>query len=132
MRDWTSVAARCVCTTVVVVWLGACGSDGIPSGFDTGEFDVDGFVIGGNDTTGGSIIGQSQGGEVIGQDQVGEVIGGTCGNGDLDDGEQCDGDQLRGETCSSLGEASGMLACRNCAFDTSMCGSGSDSGGSNG
>jgi Metallo-peptidase family M12 len=46
----------------------------------------------------------------------------TCGNGVLDSGEQCDGGDLGGATCASLGYASGTLACdANCTFDTSQC-----------
>jgi hypothetical protein len=47
--------------------------------------------------------------------------GGTCGNGGLDPGEQCDGSNLDGQTCQSLGFGGGTLACSNCAFDTSRC-----------
>jgi hypothetical protein len=45
-----------------------------------------------------------------------------CGN-DLVDaaGEQCDGSNLGGETCASLGFTSGTLACSACQFDTSNC-----------
>lgn len=53
-------------------------------------------------------------------------MGGTpsrdCGNNTIDPGEQCDGGQLGGATCNSLGLTSGMLRCAsNCAFDTSLC-----------
>ncbi|MCH9683574.1 MAG: hypothetical protein K0V04_19200 [Deltaproteobacteria bacterium] len=44
-----------------------------------------------------------------------------CGNGVIDPGEQCDGDDLQGFDCESLG-LSGDLSCgRNCTFDTSSC-----------
>jgi hypothetical protein len=36
-------------------------------------------------------------------------------------GEQCDGTDLGGESCVSLGFDSGTLACASCAFDTSGC-----------
>lgn len=45
----------------------------------------------------------------------------TCGDGNLDAGEDCD-DDLGGETCKSQGYDFGDLACTNCAFDTSACG----------
>jgi hypothetical protein len=46
----------------------------------------------------------------------------TCGNGTLDAGEQCDGTNLGGATCTSLGFAGGTLACSaQCTFDTSGC-----------
>ena len=45
-----------------------------------------------------------------------------CGNGVLDGFEECDGTNLRGETCSSLGLESGSLSCSSsCTFDTSGC-----------
>ncbi|NLN61451.1 MAG: hypothetical protein GX146_01035 [Myxococcales bacterium] len=47
----------------------------------------------------------------------------TCGNGALEPPETCDGDDLGGETCTSLGYTGGTLACAaNCIkFDTSAC-----------
>ncbi|MEM9460563.1 MAG: hypothetical protein AAGF11_40720 [Myxococcota bacterium] len=48
---------------------------------------------------------------------------GGCGNGAIDPGEQCDGLNLQGFTCASLGLGGGILACDPvmCTFDTSMC-----------
>lgn len=50
---------------------------------------------------------------------------GNCGNGVIDAGEQCDGIDLQGFDCMSLGLNSGTLACdpMMCTFDTSMCSS---------
>ncbi len=46
-----------------------------------------------------------------------------CGNGRLDPGEECDGDDFGGQTCFSLGYGPGGLACRSdCTFDTLLCG----------
>lgn len=47
----------------------------------------------------------------------------TCGNGDLDDGEQCDGINLNGKTCASeMGAGwSGTLSCSACTVVTSAC-----------
>lgn len=46
----------------------------------------------------------------------------VCGNGFAEPGEDCDGSDLRGETCVSRGFGGGTLACdSNCTFDTSMC-----------
>ncbi|MBU1413210.1 hypothetical protein KKC22_17000 [Myxococcota bacterium] len=48
-----------------------------------------------------------------------------CGNGLLDLGEQCDGDDLQGATCASLGyyNAVGTLACgAQCQYDLTTCG----------
>ncbi len=48
----------------------------------------------------------------------------TCGNGKRDLGETCDGTQLNGATCVSLGFGAGPLTCADdcTAFDTSLCG----------
>lgn len=57
---------------------------------------------------------------------------GNCGNGVIDAGEQCDGNDLQGFDCQSLGLNSGTLACdpMMCTFDTSMCSS--STGGTSG
>jgi E3 ubiquitin-protein ligase HERC3 len=44
-----------------------------------------------------------------------------CGNGKLDDGEECDGDKLGEATCYSLGHAGGRLGCESCEHDLSEC-----------
>ncbi len=48
---------------------------------------------------------------------------GTCGNGTTEPGEACDGNDLAGQSCQSLGFAGGTLACAgDCqSFDTSGC-----------
>jgi hypothetical protein len=54
-----------------------------------------------------------------------------CGNGVIDNDEQCDNNELNGETCGTLGEGSGTLTCdpASCTYDVSMCtGSETDSG----
>ncbi len=50
----------------------------------------------------------------------------TCGDGELDGTEVCDGAQLGAATCQSLGFTGGTLACSGtCELDASMCDSGS-------
>jgi hypothetical protein len=45
-----------------------------------------------------------------------------CGDGTLDAGEECDGSNLGGESCTTVGFGSGALACGpGCRFDTSAC-----------
>ena len=45
-----------------------------------------------------------------------------CGDGVKGAGEECDGEDLGGETCESLGYESGELGCRaDCTFDKSFC-----------
>ncbi|MDC0715492.1 hypothetical protein [Nannocystis bainbridge] len=53
-----------------------------------------------------------------------------CGNGNIDPNEQCDGGNLNGFTCESLGNAGGQLGCDpvTCTFDTSLCMGNSSSG----
>ncbi|MEM2956603.1 MAG: LamG-like jellyroll fold domain-containing protein [Candidatus Pacearchaeota archaeon] len=52
----------------------------------------------------------------------------VCGDGIIEEGEQCDGWNLGGQTCQSLGYAGGELSCTidygyggGCMFDTSQC-----------
>ena len=46
----------------------------------------------------------------------------VCGDGTAEQHEECDGSDLDGETCSSLGLQSGELACAgDCTFDTRNC-----------
>ena len=46
----------------------------------------------------------------------------TCGNGAIDDGEECDGANLGGETCVGLGYSGGDLACLlDCSFNKAVC-----------
>jgi hypothetical protein len=56
---------------------------------------------------------------------------GNCGNGVIDAGEQCDGADLQGFDCQSLGLNGGTLACDGmmCTFDTSMCSSSTGTSG---
>jgi len=44
-----------------------------------------------------------------------------CGDGTISLGEDCDGDDLDGATCTSLGFVRGKLKCKQCHFDTSKC-----------
>ena len=58
----------------------------------------------------------------------------TCGDGTIDVGEQCEGDDLDGETCESQGCSPGTLSCyapgedAECNFDFSGCGDCGSSG----
>lgn len=48
----------------------------------------------------------------------------VCGDGVIDEDEQCDGEDLGGEDCVSQGFVSGALACKmDCTFDTAACAS---------
>ncbi len=49
-------------------------------------------------------------------------VSSNCGDGVVEGVEQCDGANLAGQSCSSLGYAGGALQCAgNCTFDTSQC-----------
>ena len=56
----------------------------------------------------------------------------VCGNGAIDDGEQCDGGNLGGFTCVDLGYSGGTLGCDpvTCTYDASACVTDMDGGGS--
>lgn len=58
-----------------------------------------------------------------GFDTSGCIAGGpVCGNGVIETGEDCDGTNLGGATCTSLGFSGGTLACSpSCTYDTSAC-----------
>ncbi|MBU1512432.1 IgGFc-binding protein [Myxococcota bacterium] len=45
----------------------------------------------------------------------------TCGDGVLQAGEYCDGDDLGEVSCERLGFSGGRLSCADCAFDTEGC-----------
>ena len=53
---------------------------------------------------------------------LGGGSGSLCGNGVLEPGEQCDGEDFGGATCASLGLEGGQLACNaDCAIVASAC-----------
>jgi len=45
-----------------------------------------------------------------------------CGNGEVEDGEECDGMDWNGATCESLGFSATGLTCVGCQLDASACG----------
>ncbi len=55
-----------------------------------------------------------------------------CGNDRLEEGEECDGENLAGYSCEILGLGGGVLACSgSCTFDVSACGGSEDCGNGN-
>ena len=57
----------------------------------------------------------------------------VCGNGVKESGEQCDGSDLAGASCTSQGYTGGNLSCSaSCTFNTSACTSGGGGGGGDG
>src|SRR6185312_8128378 len=96
LRHWALVSC-------VGLAIGSCGTSGASSsgkGGSTGN--------GGATATGG-LTGNG------GTTATGGNVSLTCGDGNLDPGEDCDQSQLNGSTCKSLGFDSGTLACTsNC------------------
>lgn len=55
-------------------------------------------------------------------DLAGCDMAAACGNGMVDAGEQCDGNDLGGSNCAALGFDMGVVACTaTCTYDTSGC-----------
>ncbi len=50
-------------------------------------------------------------------------VGSWCGDGIVSGPEHCDGDDLNGASCATLGMGEGMLSCYrdNCTYDATMC-----------
>jgi hypothetical protein len=74
--------------------------------------------------TGGQIILAQGQGKKKGQKAAptGTTTTSPCGNGVIDGGENCDGADLGGKTCASLGYSSGALSCSaTCGVITSGC-----------
>ncbi len=58
----------------------------------------------------------------IGADEFNGPVDPVCGNGVLEEGESCDGADLGGASCSTLGHAGGALACNtDCSFNQADC-----------
>jgi len=86
------------------------GDTMIPLGFHDGA----GVVAGDGDLLAANIK--------LGVDLFGVTGTLGCGNGNIDAGEQCDQNDLNGETCATQGYAFGTLQCgADCVLDTSGC-----------
>lgn len=61
------------------------------------------------------------------------TVNAVCGDGVAEAGEQCDGSDLRGQSCASQSFSGGTLACNvDCTFNTSQCTIGGGGGGGGG
>jgi hypothetical protein len=122
----------------------ACATDDTVAATDTSATGTSGTSTGTGqpgDLPGETSVGEGESGtDESGIDESGTDESGTetsvepgCGNGIIDDGEQCDGDDLAGLDCTDLGYAGGELACDPvvCVFDASACepGPGNDDDG---
>jgi hypothetical protein len=103
VRHWALVSC-------VGLAIGSCGTSGASSSGKGGS------PGNGGATATGGLTGNG------GTTATGGNVSLTCGDGNLDPGEDCDQSQLNGSTCKSLGFDSGTLACTsNCRFSTSGC-----------
>jgi hypothetical protein len=109
----------------------ASSGDGSGTATDTGA-PVDLPETGGQETTttgdgDGDGDGDPGDGDGDGDPSTGDGDGdtgvGVCGDGAVSIGEQCDGTELNGFTCTDLGYSSGELACDpvTCTYDASAC-----------
>lgn len=116
---WWVCVSGCVFDTDGLPWSGVCG-DGVAEG--TEECDLPdlrlatcqslGFASGTLGCTEACVLDTSA---CI----PGSVV---CGDGVREGGEQCDGADLGGQSCGSLGLGSGALACTHeCSFNTQGC-----------
>lgn len=110
---------------------GTTGTGGTGTGGVAGTTGTGGTGTGGvAGTTGtGGVAGTTGTGGVAGTTGTGGTgTGGTgggsgnCGNGVVNPGEYCDGSDLQGATCASLGFTGGSLSCSSsCQFNASAC-----------
>ncbi len=116
-----------ICTYDVSLCGGRCGDGAVDSAF--GE-ECDGTNLNGAtcQTVGGGFTGGSLSCGTNCRFNTAQCTGGSsgfCGDGVIDVGEQCDGTNLGGKTCSDYGFTSGSLSCTgSCTINTSGCTSG--------
>jgi hypothetical protein len=93
------------------------GEDGAP-----GTSSDSGDVVDTDDST-GTETGTETGTDTGSESSSSTDTGGTCGDGELQDTEECDGELLGKVTCVDLEFDGGVLACdpATCLFDVSAC-----------
>jgi cysteine-rich repeat protein len=97
------------------------GTTGGTSSGDAGESSSAGGGPDGAGGVGANSSGGTTGGGTTGEGGNGVVIPENCGNGTLDEGEDCDGDEVPGD-CTDLGFLRGELRCSvTCTYDTAVC-----------
>jgi hypothetical protein len=97
---------------------GDMGHDGASGDGDASTGDGDPSTGDGDPSTGDGDPSTGDGDPSTGDGDPGPV----CGDGQVNGSEQCDGPNLGGQDCASLGYAGGTLACSPlCQFDTSGC-----------
>jgi hypothetical protein len=91
---------------------------------DTGDGDGDTGDGDGDTGDGDGDTGDGDGDTGDGDGDTGDGDGDPgpdCGNGVVDPGETCDGNNFNGATCLTLGYDQGALTCTGCAVDPSTC-----------
>jgi hypothetical protein len=115
---------------------GSTGNGSAPTGSQSQSGDDSTSEPGGTSTSGGPTSDTTTQGPTgpmdTGTTDPTTMPPGGCNNGMLDQNEQCDGQNLNGFTCESLGNTGGTLLCDavTCTFDTSLCTN--DTGGTSG
>lgn len=68
------------------------------------------------------VVGLATANDVGATVEIEAVVPGVCGNGIKEIGEQCDGGDLGGSSCSTVGYATGTISCSaSCSYDVSAC-----------
>jgi cysteine-rich repeat protein len=113
MSSFRCLLACVPCVALATACVDAEGLFGGGNGEGGGPADGGSPSTGGNAPTGAAPSG--------GGDEGGAPPG--CGDGDLDADEECDGENLAGQDCTSFGSATpaGLVCTENCNLDSSGC-----------
>ena len=118
-------------TVVMLFLLVASFSYVIGSAVVKNNYLITGMATGVDGGLNGSICGNGACNRLNGEDGDNCPEDCWCGDGVVDDAEECDGGQLDFKSCNSFGYNSGSLSCNNdCTFDNSGCYNSDDGGDS--
>jgi len=118
------MTVRTATLSSALVILCSCAGDGPPPSLPLGAIAEGGStsspVSGSTSSPVSGSTNSPESGSTTGEGPTGPVS--ECGNGDVEDGEACDGAKLAGETCESQGYSDNGLTCVGCQLDVSGCG----------